>query len=121
VDERGKTLRNVAIVLVLAVAVWQLPGGGTAANTIGNLLSLILFAGLVFFGYRLYMEHRMTLFDLPDQQRNVLYASAGLLVFALIATSRMWDHGGGLILLWFALIGVAVYGVFSVFRAYREY
>jgi hypothetical protein len=121
VVERGKNLRNIAIIVVLALAVWQLPGGGTAANTIGNLLSLILFAGLVFFGYRLYMEHRATLSDLPDQQRNILYASAGLLVFALVATSRMWDSGGALILLWFALIGAAAYGFYSVFRAYREY
>jgi hypothetical protein len=103
------------------VAVWLLPGGGTAANTIGNLLTLILFAGMVFFGYRLYMEHRATLFDLPDNQRYVLYGSAGLAVFALVATSRMWDRGGALILLWFALIGAAAYGFYTVVRAYREY
>lgn len=120
-DERGKHARNIAIIVVLAVAVWQLPGGGIAANTIGNLLTVILFAGMAFFGFRMYMEHRTTLFDLPERTRTVLYVSVGLLLLTLVATSRMWDAGGGLIFAWFALIGVAIYGMVSVFRWTREY
>ena len=58
--DRNTNLRNVAIVLLLAVAVWQLPGGGTATNTISNVLGLIFAGGLVFLGYRMYMEHRTT-------------------------------------------------------------
>jgi len=62
--DRNTHLRNAAIVLVLAAAVWKLPGGGTAANVISNILGLIFAGGLVFFGYRLYMEHRSSLFML---------------------------------------------------------
>ena len=56
--DRNKHLRNIAIILVLAVAVWQLPGGGTAANTISNLFSIVFLGGLLFFGYRLYVQNR---------------------------------------------------------------
>ena len=120
-DERGKTARNVAIVLLLAVIVWRVPGGDTASSTIANLLSVILFGGLLFFGYRMYMENRTTIFDLEDRLRIMLYASVGLVVFALVATSRLWSSGGAWVLLWFGLIGLAVYGFATVFRAYREY
>lgn len=119
--EPGKHARNAAIVLALAAAVWLLPGGGTAADTIGYVLSVLLLGGLTFFAYRLYMEHRTTLMDLSERQRTILYSSAGLATITFVATSRMWNAGGAYILLWFLLLGASFYGVYTVFRAYREY
>jgi hypothetical protein len=121
VNERGKNIRNVLIVLLLAAIVWGVPGGDTASSAIGNLLSVILLAGLAFFAYRLYMEHRTTLFDLPDNHRLILYGSVALVVITLVATGRMWDARGLWILLWFALLGAAAYGFATVIRAWREY
>jgi tellurite resistance protein TehA-like permease len=121
VSERGKNIRNVFIVLGLAAIVWGVPGGDTASTTISNLLSILLFAGLLFFAYRLYMEHRTTLYDLPDNQRVILYGSAALTVITLVATSRMWNSGGAWVLLWFALLGIAAYGFAFVIRAWRTY
>ena len=63
------------------------------SSTIYNLLTIVLTAGLLFFGYRLYMEHRATIFGLGDQQRAVLYGSLALASLALLATSRLWDAG----------------------------
>ena len=119
--DRRKHIRNILIVLALSAIVWGIPGGDTASNAISNLLTIVLFAGLLFFAYRLYMEHRTTLFDLPDNQRIVLYGSAALVVITLVATSRMWDEGGPWILIWFALLGAAAYGFATVLRAWREY
>jgi uncharacterized protein involved in cysteine biosynthesis len=118
---RNKHLVNVAVIVALALVVWLLPGGNTGAAVISNVLSVIFMAGLCFFGYRMYMEHRVTLFDLEDRMRTMLYASAGLIVLALVATGRMWDSGGAYILLWFAMIGAASYGGYVVFRSVREY
>lgn len=120
-SDRAKHLRNVAIILVLALIVWLLPQGATAGVTLSNLLTVILFAGLLFFGYRMYMENRMTLLDLSERLRVILYGSLALLTITLVATSRMWNANGGFILLWFALVGAGVYGLLTVFRAYREY
>jgi hypothetical protein len=121
VVERNKHLVNIAVILALALIVWLLPGGDTGASVISNVLSVIFMAGLCFFGYRMYMEHRVTLFDLEDRTRTILYAAAGLLVLALVATGRMWDSGGAYILLWFAMIGAASYAGYVVFRSVREY
>ncbi len=119
--DRNTNLRNIAIVLLLAVAVWQLPGGGTATNTISNVLGLIFAGGLVFLGYRMYMEHRTTLFILEDKVRALLYGSLVMVAVALIGTRRFFDEGGLGVLVWLALIGAAVYGCVTVFRAAREY
>jgi hypothetical protein len=116
-----KTARNVAIILVLALLVTISPAGLTAQATVSNILSVIFLAGIGFFAYRVYMENRLTLFDLPDRQRVVLYGSATLLAFALIGTRKFWDSNGPAIVLWFALIAAAAYGFSTVIRSWREY
>ena len=119
--DRNKHIRNVLIIVGLALAVWLLPGGDTASSTVGNLLTVILMAGLLFFAFRLYMEHRATIFGLEDRQRGILYGAVALAGFAIIATSKLWDEGGLGAMLWFGLIGLAVYGMYTVWRTYQEY
>jgi hypothetical protein len=119
--DRNTHLRNAAIVLVLAVLVWQLPGGGTAAGTINNLLGVIFIGALLFFGYRMYMERRDSIFGLEERQRGILYAAIALATITLVATQRMWDEGGLGAVLWLAFISLAIWGLYSVWRAYREY
>jgi hypothetical protein len=119
--DKGKHLRNIAILCLLAVGVWQLPGGNTGAALISNLLTLIFVGGLLFFAFRLYMEHRATIFGLEDRQRGILYGAVALAGFAIIATSKLWDAGGLGAMLWFGLIGLAAYGMYTVWRTYQEY
>jgi hypothetical protein len=119
--DRNTHLRNIAILAVLAVAVWQLPGGSEGGATVANLLGIVLWGGLLFFAFRLYMEHRVTLFGWEDRQRALAYGSVGLAAIALIATSRLWDQGGLGALLWFGLIFLAGMGLYRVVRAAREY
>jgi hypothetical protein len=118
--DRLKHLRNIGILILLALIVWLVPGGGEASTTISNLLGILFAGALLFLGYRLYMEHRETIFGLEERQRGILYASLALGTIALVGTSRMWDTGGGTIL-WLALIGAAGFGLYSVWTAYRSY
>ena len=119
--DRNRHIRNVLIIVGLALAVWLLPGGETGSNTVYNLLTVLLTAGLLFFGYRLYMEHRATIFGLGDRQRGILYAAVALAAFAIIATAKLWDEGGLGALLWIGLLALSGYGIYSVWRAYQEY
>ena len=119
--DRAKHIRNILIIVGLALVVWLVPGGGTGSSTIYSLLTIILTAGLLFFGYRLYMEHRATIFGLGDNQRGVLYGSVALALLALLATSRLWDEGGLGALIWFGLIALAAWGMFRVWKTYSEY
>jgi hypothetical protein len=120
--DRNKHLRNIAIVLLLSLAVWKLPGGGDTSSAILAVLFVILWAGVLFFVYRLYMEHRMTIHSLDDRVRALLYGSLAVIVLTLVATSRLWNEAGGLgVLIWFGLLGLAAWGIATVWRAYREY
>ncbi|HKG66745.1 MAG TPA: hypothetical protein VKB28_21940 [Solirubrobacteraceae bacterium] len=116
-----KHLRNIAIIVLLAVVVWQVPGGDRAGSTIANVISIIFVGGLLFFGYRLYMENRQTIFGLEERQRGVLYAGAALIAITLVATRRLWEAGGVGAIVWLMMLGAGVYAVVGVWRAYREY
>jgi hypothetical protein len=119
--DRGKHIRNIAIILAITLVVWLVPGGDEAGRTIDNLLGIIFIGGLLFFGFRLYMEHRETIFGLEERQRGILYAALALIAITLVGTRRMWDAGGVGALVWLAFIGLAVWGLLSTWRAYREY
>jgi hypothetical protein len=119
--DAGKHIRNILILIGLAVVVWKVPGGGQAGATVGNLLSIALVGGLLFFGYRVYIDHRDTIFALEERQRAILYSSAGLATIAFVATNRMWSSGGLGALAWMALLGIAAYGVYGVWRSSRSY
>jgi hypothetical protein len=114
------TARNVAIVLALAAAVAFVPGGGTTGGILSQILSIVFLAGLAFLGYRLYCEHRVTLYGLGDRTRAILYVSAALAVLALVGAGKLWDTGGGT-LAWFALVGGAAFGLYHVVRSARTY
>jgi len=119
--DRRTNLRNIAIIVLLAVVVWQVPGGDRAGSTIANIISIIFVGGLLFFGYRLYMENRQTIFGLEERQRGVLYAGAALIAITLVATRRLWEAGGVGAIVWLMMLGAGVYAVVGVWRAYREY
>ena len=120
--DRNKHLRNIAIILALAVAVWKLPGGGTAAATISNIFSVLFMGGLFFFGYRIYMERRDTIFGLEERQRGLMYGAlaarrlrAGRHRHACGTSAGSAPCSGSL------MLGAAAWALYSVWRAYRTY
>jgi hypothetical protein len=118
--ERWKTLRNVAIVLVIAAAVYVLPGGGRAAITFESALWAAFGIGIGYLGLRLYREHRVTLYGLGDRYRGLLYAAIALGAIVILTRERLWQTGLGE-LVWFALIALMVYALLVVYRRWRSY
>jgi hypothetical protein len=118
--DRRKNVRNIAIVVAIALAVYLLPGGGRVANTFEAALWVAFGLGIAYFGLRMYREHRMSLHGLGDRHRALLYGAVALAVFLYAARARMWDTGSGE-LLWFVLVGCIVYALLDVFRHSRSY
>src|SRR5258705_12567569 len=112
--ERSKAVRNIAIVVAIAAAVYILPGGGRVASTFEAALWVAFAVGIAYFGLRLYREHRMTLDSLGDRHRGLLYGAIALGVFLVAARGRLWQTGSGE-LLWFVLAGSVVYALLEVF------
>jgi hypothetical protein len=119
-DDRTKTLRNVAILLVLAAAVAFLPGGGRVANTFSTVLGVAFAGGLAYAGYWFYRQHRVDIYGLGENRRALLYGAIGVGVVTLAAKARMWETGFGE-LVWFVLLGLVVYTLFALYRYSRSY
>ena len=115
-----ETLRNVGIVILLALAVFLLPGGGTAADIAIALISVLFSVAIWFFLMRTYRSNRMTLMGLDDRTRGIFYGSAAGLLFCGAAARHWWDSSVGT-LAWLVLLGACVYGLVFVWRVHREY
>jgi hypothetical protein len=115
-----QTVRNVLIILALAAVLMLVPGGGNVSAGILQALLIAMLAAIAWFGVRLYREHRSDIYALGDRNRGILYASAGLVALTVTATDRLWATGPGTVV-WVALVALACYGVYYVFRVSREY
>ncbi len=116
---RLKTLRNVAIVALIAAAVRFLPGGGRVAEAFAAALWVVLGAGVGFLAYRFYRERRVDLYSL-GRYRPLLYLAVAAGYVTLAARVRMWQTGLGE-LVWFVLIGLCVWTLVAVYRYSRSY
>jgi len=115
-----RNVRNAVIIAVLALGVWALPGGGTAADFFGALLFVILTLGLGFFGGRMYLENRAGLESLGDRWRGQLYVAVGVIVLTVAAGPKLFDSGAGT-LAWIMLLAGCAFALFGVVRHAREY
>jgi hypothetical protein len=118
--DRAKNLRNVAIILLIAAAVFVIPGGGQAARTFEAVLLIGFGVAIGYLGLRFYREYRMSLHGLGDRYRALLYVTVAVAAIAVIGQKRMWHTGLGE-LVWFALLGFVVYAVLAIIRHARSY
>ena len=109
------------VVMVIALALTVLPGGGAALDVVLTLLTIAFFAAIAFLVFRLHRQYRFELETLDASLRLALYGSLGLAVLTFTATDRLFDVGGAGVLLWFALLAAASYGIFWVYTRYRRY
>ena len=115
-----ETARNVAVIVVLGLAVWLIPGGGEGANFVMQLLNAI-FIVLIALGCAIfYKRFRGDIFALGDQWRFALYAAIGIAIVTVAASGRLFDTPAGAVA-WFALIGAASYTLYLVWQRHRSY
>lgn len=112
---------KIAVVMLVALVIVVLPGGGNALEVILTLLSIALLAAIAFLGYRLYRQYSFDIETLEPNARLALYASIGLAVITFVGTNRLFDAGGLGVLLWFALLALCSYGLYWTWTRYRSY
>ena len=80
-----KHARNVAILMLIALAIVALPGAGDAWALAGSIVSLILFALLAYFAGRFYRDHQVDIYGLRDADRALVYVALGGIVVVFAA------------------------------------
>jgi len=115
-----RTARNVAIVMLLALGVAFLPGGGNVAEALIAALTMALFAGIAWMVYTLSRENQLTLATLSDGRRAVLYGAIGMLLLLIAGSDKLFATGGGT-LLWIVLLGVSVAAIWKVWIEANTY
>ena len=108
------------VIALIALGLVVLPGGGNALDVVLTLLTIAFFAAIALLVSRLYRQYRFELETLDNALRLILYGSVGLAVLTFTATDRLFDVGGAGILIWFALLAIASYGIFWVWTRWRK-
>jgi hypothetical protein len=108
-----RAARNVAIIMLLALVVAFLPGGGNAAEALITALTMGLLAGIAWMVYTLSRENQLTLATLSDGRRALLYGAVGMIVLLIAGTDKLFSSGGGT-LLWIVLLAASIAAIWRV-------
>ncbi|HEX8052563.1 MAG TPA: hypothetical protein VF517_06180 [Thermoleophilaceae bacterium] len=118
---RFETAGKFGIVALIALVLFLLPGGGNALDVVLAVLSIAFFTLIALLAARLYREHRFTIESLSLTERGVAYASIGAAFVDFTATRRLFNLGGGGVLIWLAILGLCSYGIYWVWRHSTQY
>lgn len=115
-----QTLRNVAIVMLLALVVAFVPGGGNAAAAILAAITMAFLAAIAWAIFVFSRENQLMLATLSDGRRAILYGAVGLIALLVAGSDEMFESGLGTIG-WIVLLGAAVAAIWRVWLDARAY
>lgn len=115
-----RNLRNVVIVILLAVVVAFAPAGGNAADTLLTAITMGFLAAIAWSLYVLSRQQQLTLATLSDGRRAILYAALGLIALLIAGGDEMFESGGGT-LAWILLLGASVAAIWRTWVEANTY
>jgi hypothetical protein len=115
-----KAARNVAIIMLLALGVAFLPGGGNAVATVETAIAMGFLAGISWMLYTLSRENQLTLATLTDARRAILYGAFGVIALLIAGQDKLWSSGFGT-LLWILLLAASVVAIWRVWVEANTY
>ncbi len=115
-----QNVRNVAIVLLLALLVAFAPHGGNAADTILTAITMGFLAAIAWTLFVLSRQNQLTLAALSDGRRAILYGALGLIALLVAGSDKMFSSGGGT-LAWILLLGASIAAIWKVWSEANSY
>lgn len=115
-----RALRNVAVVMALALVVAFAPGGGNAADALLAAIAMAFLAGIAWALFVFGRENQLTLATLSDARRALLYGALGLIALLIAGSDEMFSTGLGT-LAWIVLLGVAIAAIWRVWLEANAY
>jgi hypothetical protein len=113
-------LRNVAIIMLLALVVAFVPGGGNAAEAVLTAITMAFLAGISWTLYVLSRQNQLTLATLSDSRRAILYGAFGLIALLIAGSDELFSSGIGT-LLWILLLAASIVAIWRVWIEANTY
>jgi hypothetical protein len=114
------TLRNVAIVMGLALVVAFVPGGGNAADALLTAITMAFLTAIAWTVYVLSRQNELTLATLSDGRRAVLYGALGLIALLIAGSDELFSTGLGT-LAWLFLLAASVAAIWRIWVEANTY
>src|ERR1700712_251048 len=115
-----RNFRNVAIILLLAVPVAFIPGGGNVVDAIFTAITMGFLAGIAWMLYPLSRQNQLTLATLSDGRRAIFYGAFGMIALLIAGTDKLFASGGGT-LVWILLLGASVAAIWRIWIEANTY
>jgi hypothetical protein len=115
-----RTLRNAAIVMLLAFAVAFAPAGGNAADAVLTAIAMGFLAAISWTVFVLSRQNQLTLAALSDGRRAILYGALGLIALLVAGSNELLSSGGGT-LAWILLLGASVAAIWKIWMEAHTY
>jgi hypothetical protein len=116
-----QTAWKFGVIALIALVFVVLPGGGNALDVVLTVLTIAFFAAIALLVARMYRQYRLDIESLDTSIRLALYGSLAIAVLTFTGTDRLFNAGGGGVLVWFALLAIASYWLFWAWTRYRSY
>jgi hypothetical protein len=108
-----RTVRNVAIIMVLAALVAFAPHGGNVVEAVFTLLTMCFLAGISWMLFTLSRENQLTLATLDDKRRAIFYAAFGMIALLVAGADELFGSGGGTVF-WIAAFAASIAAIWRV-------
>ena len=115
-----KHVRNVAIILLLALVVAAVPGGGEIAEAIVATITIGFLVLIGFAGYQFYRQNRLAYVSLEERWRAILLCALGAIVLMIAGADELLETGLGLFA-WLAVLGLSIYALVRVYQESQAY
>jgi hypothetical protein len=115
-----RSLRNAAIVMLLALVVAFAPAGGNVVDAILTAITMGFLAGIAWMLFVLSRQNQLTLASLSDGRRAILYGALGLIALLIAGSDELFSSGGGT-LAWILLLGASVAAIWKVWSEATTY
>ena len=115
-----RNLRNIAIIMLLALIVAFAPAGGNAAEVILTAITMGFLAGIAWTIYTVSTQNELTLATLSDGRRAILYGALGMIALLIAGSDKLFSTGGGT-LAWILLLGASAAAIWKVWVEANTY
>jgi Sec-independent protein secretion pathway component TatC len=115
-----RTVRNVAIIMLLALGVAFAPAGGNVVDAVFTALTMAFLAGIAWMLYTLSRQNQLTLATLSDSRRAIFYAAFGLIALLIAGTDKLFSSGAGT-LAWVVLLAASIVAIWRIWLEANTY